>query len=44
VIEHTSSFPAGGQLEEEGRGGLEEETNPPEGGGGCSNLRRDRPS
>jgi len=32
VIGHTSSFPVGGQPEEEGRGGREEENNAPEGG------------
>ena len=35
MIGHTSSFPVGGQPEEEGRGGREEETNAPEGGGGA---------
>jgi len=41
VIGHTSNFPVGGQPEEEG--GKKKPT-PPEGGRGCSNLRRDRPS
>jgi len=38
VIGHTSSFPVGGQPEEEGRWGREEETNAPEGGGGVIKL------
>jgi len=44
VVGHTNSFPVGGKLGEEGRGGREEENNAPEGGRGCSNLRPDRPS
>jgi len=44
VIGHTSSFPVGGQPGEEGRGGREEENNVTEGGGGCLDLRLDRPS